>query len=123
MLAGLAADALVLVHFGFIVLVVAGGLPVLRWPRLAWVHLPIAAWGALIEFGGWICPLTPLELRLRAMAGQHGYTGDFVAHYLLPLIYPDQLTRSAQIASGLRVVAINLVVYGLLLRRLARRPR
>jgi hypothetical protein len=109
---GLAADALVLLHLAFIVFAVLGGLLAFRWPRAAWLHLPAVAWGALIEFNNWVCPLTPLEQRLRLAAGQSGYGGSFVEHYLLPLIYPDGLTPQFQIALGVFVLGINAVVYG-----------
>lgn len=111
------ADGVLLLHLSFIAFVVGGGLLVYRWPRLAWLHLPAALWGALIEFVGWICPLTPLENALRRQAGGSGYGGGFIEHYLLPLIYPGALTREIQIGLGLAVVAINAAVYGLLLRR------
>jgi hypothetical protein len=117
------ADAVVVVHALFVVFVVLGGLAVLRWPRLVWAHLPAAAWGALIEFAGWICPLTPLEKRLRLLAGEAAYEGGFIEHYLLPILYPPGLTRGTQVVLGLVVLAINLAVYGLLLRRWAARRR
>ncbi len=114
----LLADALVVGHLGFVFFVVAGALPALRWPRVAWIHLPCAIWGAGIELVGGVCPLTPLENRLRAAAGQNGYEGGFVEHYLLPILYPGGLTREIQVLLGVAVVLINVVVYGwLLLRR------
>jgi hypothetical protein len=109
---GLAADALVLLHLAFILFALLGGLLVHRWPRVAWLHVPAVAWGALIEFNHWICPLTPLEQRLRLAAGEGGYRGGFVEHYLLPLIYPDGLTPEVQIALGLSVLGVNVLVYG-----------
>ena len=118
-----AADLVVVAHAAFVLFVVFGGLLVLKWPRLAWVHLPAAAWGAAVEFGGWICPLTPLEQFLRAQAGEAAYSGDFVARYLLPVLYPDGLTRETQIVLGTAVSAINGVLYALAFRqRLRRRP-
>jgi len=116
----LAADSVVLVHFAFILFVVLGGLVVLRWPRFMWLHLPAAAWGAFIELTGRVCPLTPLENRLRIAAGENGYFGGFIEEYLIPIVYPDGLTRWVQISLGIGVVAINMVFYGLLI---ARRPR
>jgi hypothetical protein len=106
------ADLVLLVHAAFVLFVVLGGFAVLRWPRLAWIHLPAAAWGAVIEFAGWICPLTPLENRLRGLAGDAGYQGGFVEHYLLALLYPAALDRSIQVGLGLAVIAVNLVAYG-----------
>ena len=114
------ADLVVGVHALFVVFVVAGGLLGLRWPWVAAAHLPAAVWGALIEFRGWICPLTPLEKSLRASAGQAGYEGGFIDHYLLPVLYPAGLTQSVQLVLGSLVIAVNVVVYGLLLRRRAR---
>ena len=105
------ATAVVLVHMAFVAFVVAGGLLALRWPRVAWVHVPVALWGALIALGGWICPLTPLENRLRALGGDTPYTTGFLEHYLLPILYPVALTRGVQVATGLVVVAVNLLVY------------
>lgn len=116
-LLSLLADALVLAHLLFIVFVVAGGFLLLRWPRLAWLHLPAATWGAMVEFMGWICPLTPLENHFRQRAGEKAYRVDFVEHYVLPLIYPDRLTQADQLIFGTLVVAINLVAYALALGR------
>jgi Protein of Unknown function (DUF2784) len=111
------ADLVVGLHALFVLFVVAGGVLALRWPWAAAVHLPAAVWGALIEFQGWICPLTPLENSLRASAGQAGYSGGFIEHYLLPAIYPSALTRTMQLVLGLIVVGVNVVVYWLVLRR------
>ncbi|MBN1614679.1 MAG: DUF2784 domain-containing protein [Deltaproteobacteria bacterium] len=117
MLFGIAADMIVLLHLAFILFVVLGGGLVLKWRRLAWIHLPCVFWGAFIEFTGGICPLTPLENRLRRETGGGGYAGDFIGHYLLPLIYPDQLTAAIQTALGLAVLVLNGLVYGLLFIR------
>jgi hypothetical protein len=117
----LLADAIVVFHFLFIVFVVAGGLLVLRRPRLAWIHLPAVAWGAGIEFAGGICPLTPLENYLRRLGGESTYSGDFVMQYLLPVIYPENLTVTAQYILGALVIVINLIVYSMVIRRLYRR--
>jgi hypothetical protein len=107
----IAADLVVLLHFGFILFVVLGGFFALKWRRLAWLHVPAALWGALIEFSGWICPLTPLENLLRQAGGSRGYSSGFIEHYLLPLIYPAELTREIQLALGLGVVILNGLVY------------
>jgi len=120
MLPRLLADLLVLLHLAFALFVVLGGFLVLRRPRLAWLHLPAAAWGAGIEAAGWICPLTPLENDLRRAAGQAGYAAGFIEHYLLRVLYPEGLTRSDQLALAGLVLAINLIAYTLLLRRLRR---
>ena len=113
----LLADLLVLLHFAFVLFVVLGGLLVLRHPRLAWAHLPAAAWGATIEFTGWICPLTPWEQSLRRLGGQAGYTGGFVEYYVLPVLYPAGLTASIQLALGVFVVLANVAIYGVVLSR------
>ena len=116
----LAADLLVLLHLAFIVFVVLGGLLVWRWWRVVFVHLPAVIWAVLLEFNGWLCPLTPWEQQLRHAAGEGGYTGSFIAHYLLPLIYPAGLTRNAQLLLGAGALLVNLLIYGWLLWR--RRP-
>ncbi len=112
-----AADIVVLLHLAFILFVAAGGLLVLRWPRLAWMHVPAIIWGALIEFAGWICPLTPLENRLRAAAGEAAYAGGFIDRYIMPIVYPAGLTRGMQLGLGVAVIAVNLVIYGRLVIR------
>lgn len=117
----LLADAVVLLHGLFIVFAVAGGLLVLRWPRLAWLHLPAAVWGVLVELNHWMCPLTPLENRLRRAAGEAGYDGGFIEHYLIPLIYPAGLTPQVQLWLGGGVLLINLAVYLQVVRRARRR--
>ena len=115
------ADALAIVHFGFVLFVAFGALLVVKWPRVAWAHIPAAIWGAAIELGGWICPLTPLENRLRLLGGEAGYGGGFVENYLLALLYPEALTRGAQILLGVMVSIINLTAYALIARRRLRR--
>lgn len=111
------ADLLVVVHFLFIVFVVLGGFAALARPRIAWFHIPAAAWGAAIEFGGWICPLTPLEQHLRAAGGAAPWDGSFIQHYLVPVIYPAALTREVQWLLGTAVVVINALIYACLLAR------
>jgi hypothetical protein len=117
---GTLADVVVGLHFGFVLFVLLGGLLVLRWPRVAWFHLPAAVWGALIEFAGWVCPLTPLENRLRRASGTAEYGGGFVEHYLLPVLYPVGLTRGVQYILGATVVVVNLAVYWWVFRRVRR---
>jgi Protein of Unknown function (DUF2784) len=107
----LLADAVVLVHLGFVLFVVAGGLLVWRFRRFAWIHLPAAAWGAAIEFGGWVCPLTPLENWLRMRGGGTVFDEGFVEHYILPVLYPVGLTRTIQVVLGLLVVIVNVGLY------------
>ncbi|TVR67589.1 MAG: DUF2784 domain-containing protein [Gemmatimonadales bacterium] len=111
------ADITLVVHFGFILFVVLGGLLV-AWKRwIAWIHIPMALWGALITFIGWTCPLTPLENHLRRLGGEAGYTGGFIEHYLISVIYPQGIGEAGWIALGVGVVAINLLIYGWILRR------
>jgi hypothetical protein len=111
------ADFVLVLHAGFVAFVMLGGLLVLRWPRVAWVHLPVVAWGAGIEFAGGICPLTPLENHWRRLAGEAGYGGGFVEHYLLAALYPHGLTRTVQVALGLLVLGVNAALYARAWRR------
>lgn len=115
------ADILVLLHLLFVVFVVAGGFLLLRWPRLAWLQLPAAVWGATIEFSSGICPLTPLENRLRALGGEAGYSVSFVERYLTPILYPANLTVPTQFVLGGLVVVVNLIAYALAYRAWKRR--
>jgi hypothetical protein len=119
----LAADIVVLVHFGFILFVVGGGLLVLRWPKTAFVHVPCAVWGVVIILGGWICPLTPLEQHLRALAGSSGYSGGFIDHYVMLLIYPPGLTRTVQAVLGIIVLLANLCLYGWVFKQRAQKRK
>ena len=114
---GLLASLVVLLHVGFVTFIVVGGLLVWRSPRVAWVHLPGVAWGVGIEWSGAICPLTPLEIWLRHRAGQAGYRGDFIDHYVMPLLYPAGLTLEMQFGFGIAILLLNLLVYGWLLHR------
>jgi hypothetical protein len=114
----LLADLIVFIHFSFILFVIFGGFLVLKWRKLIWFHLPAAAWGALIEFAGWICPLTTLENRLRSVSGG-GYASSFIERYIIPVIYPPALTREIQVALGLAVILLNLFVYRKLVRKRA----
>jgi hypothetical protein len=118
----LLADALVMLHLGFVGFVVCGGLFVLwrRW--MVFAHLPAAAWGVFIEFTGRLCPLTPLENQLRQRAGDAAYTGDFVERYLMPVLYPPGLRRDVQIGLGLFALSVNVAVYLYAWRRARRRP-
>ena len=106
------ADLVVLVHSLFVLFVVFGGLVVLRWRRLAWLHLPAAVWGVAIELGGWLCPLTYLENYFRRLGGESGYSGTFIEQYLEPLLYPLGLTEQSQLFAGLVAFLINFAIYG-----------
>lgn len=113
----LLARVVVVIHLGFVVFVVLGGLIVMRRPRLAWLHIPAAAWGVAVEYAGWVCPLTPLESMLRERAGLPAYSGGFIGNHLLPLLYPANLTRGTQILLGTVALAVNAFVYVRLARR------
>jgi len=110
------ASGLVLLHLGFVGFVVAGGLLCLKWRRVIWVHIPAVIWGIAIELTGWICPLTPLENYLRQKAGEQTYATDFVFHYLMPILYPETLTRTLQLLMGLVVALINIAIYAYIIR-------
>jgi hypothetical protein len=116
------ADAVLVAHFAFVLFVVFGGLLVLKWPRAAWAHIPAAVWGSAIEFAGWICPLTPLENRLRELAGESIYRGDFIARYLMPVIYPEGLTRGVQVTLGAAALVFNAAIYFIVWRKARARP-
>ena len=105
------ADFVLVIHMLFIVFVVFGGLIVLKWYRIIWLHIPCVIWGALIEFFGWICPLTYLENYFRELGNANSYEGGFIQHYLIPIVYPSGLTTNIQILLGTGVIAINLIVY------------
>lgn len=117
------ADLILVSHLAFIVFVVAGGLLALRWGWLPLVHLPVAMWGLYVELSGGVCPLTPIENALRRAGGSAGYSGGFIEHYVVPVIYPAELSISLQfVLAGLLGVA-NLLVYSFVLWRRFRRPR
>lgn len=113
----LLADLVLLVHVAFVGFVLLGALLAVKWRFILWLHLPAVAWGALVEFAGWICPLTPLENWLRIQAGKPPYTGDFISSYFGSILYPASLTREIQIFFGFVVVTLNAVVYWWLWRR------
>lgn len=116
-----AADLVLLLHFAFVAFVVLGGVLALRWRRLAWVHVPVALYGAIVEVAGFVCPLTPLENTLRHRGGEMGYGGGFVEHYIVRVLYPAGLTRSIQDELGALVLAINILVYAIWYRQRAAR--
>jgi hypothetical protein len=121
MLARFLADVVVLVHLAFVLFVLFGGMLVARWPIAAWVHLPCAAYGAAIEIGQWICPLTPLENELRRRGGEAGYGGGFVEHYVLPVLYPSPLPADAMWVLAGILVSLNVIIYCTVLLRKHRR--
>lgn len=114
------ADVVLIVHFLFVLFVIFGGLLVIRWPRVAWVHVPVAIYGVVIEFLGFICPLTPLENSLRERGGEAGYSGGFIEHYITATIYPSGLTRRIQIVLGVGVLVLNVGIYAIVTRRARR---
>ncbi len=120
---GLLADAVVVLHALFVAFVVLGGLLAFRWPRVAWAQLACAAYGFLNEVVGWVCPLTPLENRFRALAGEPGYSGGFIRHYLLPLLYPEPFPPRLAALLAAVVVAVNAGIYAALVARARRRRR
>ncbi|HUF74726.1 MAG TPA: DUF2784 domain-containing protein [Longimicrobiales bacterium] len=114
------ATLVVLAHFAFILFVMFGGLLVLRWPRVVWLHIPCFLWGGWIEVRGGVCPLTPLENSLRRAAGESAYAGSFIEHYIVSIIYPTGLTRPVQLALAVGLVVLNAGIYALVLRRRSR---
>ena len=114
------ADVVLLIHMAFIAFVIIGGFFACRWRWLPWVHLPTVVWGAAIEFGGWICPLTPLENWLRQASGEAGYPSGFIEHYLIPIVYPVGFTPKIQMYLGLGVLLSNVIAYSLVWRNRSR---
>jgi len=114
------ADLVVVVHGLFVAFVMLGAFLALRWRRLVWLHVPALIWGILIEFAGWICPLTPLENSLRARAGETAYSGDFIQHYLIGALYPHGLTRTTQYVLGSIALIVNVIAYTLVIRKQSR---
>ncbi len=112
-----AADAIVMLHVAFVAFVVFGGVLLIRWRWLLWLHMPAVVWGVTIEFAGWICPLTPLENYLRQRGGAVQYQGEFIEHYIMPLLYPARLTRGIQALLGSLALALNVFVYWIALKR------
>lgn len=120
MLFSVLADVVLIIHLCFVLFVVLGGLAVLRWPRVAWLHLPTVLWGIYIELSGHVCPLTPLENSLRQRGGEPGYSGGFIEHYLTALLYPEGLSRTVQFVLSAAVIAVNVIIYWRVLKRLKR---
>ena len=122
MLTLLSADLIVLIHLGFILFVIFGGFLVLKWRKFIWLHAPAAMWGALIEFFGWTCPLTTLENDLRRINEGGTYSTGFIEHYIIPVIYPEELTRDFQIVLGIALIVLNLFVYTLIIKKWGLKP-
>jgi hypothetical protein len=118
-----AADLVVVLHFAFVLFAVSGALLVLKWRWCAWAHVPTVLWAALIEFAGWICPLTPLEVWLRERGGETGYRSGFVEHYIMPVLYPADLTRELQCVLGTGILLLNAGLYGWIVYRWIRGRR
>ena len=116
------ADLVLVFHAAFVAFAILGALLALRWRWLPWLHLPAVSWGAVIEFTGWVCPLTPLENSLRHAGGTPGYSGDFIEHYVFPVLYSTTLTRSDQIVFGVALLLVNVAMYGFVLHRSPRGP-
>ena len=114
---GFLAIVVVVAHLAFLVFVILGALLALRWKKAPWLHVPALVWGSFVELTGGICPLTPLENRLRRAAGESGYAGGFIEHYLLPIIYPAGLTYTMQIALGIALILGNVAIYVWIVRR------
>ena len=107
----LAADSVVVVHLAFILFVILGGLTLFKWPWMIWLHVPTAVWGALVELLGAPCPLTPLENHLRRVGNAEAYSGGFIDHYIMPIVYPPGLTRRTQVVLGVLILAVNFAIY------------
>jgi hypothetical protein len=122
MVYGLLADLVVALHLAFVLFAALGGLLALRWHWVPWLHLPAVAWGGFVEVTGRLCPLTPLENWLRGAAGGSQYEGDFIARYLMPIVYPPSLTREIQLALGALLVVVNVAIYATVWRRTGAGP-
>ncbi|MFZ2490898.1 MAG: DUF2784 domain-containing protein [Thermoanaerobaculia bacterium] len=111
------AELVLLAHFGFVLFAVFGGLLVLQSRRWAWIHVPAVIWASIVNLASWTCPLTPVEQAFRSAAGQAGYTGGFVEHYIGPLVYPGGMPRRLELVAAFSVVAWNVIVYATVLMR------
>jgi len=105
------ADLVVLAHFGFIVFVLLGGLLAFRWQWIPWLHVPALAWGGFVELTGRICPLTPLENSLRRAGGLTDYSQSFIERYVVPVVYPEELTQELQVLMGSFLIVLNILIY------------
>ena len=105
------ADLVVIIHLSFVAFVIAGGLLALKWRQFAYIHIPAVGWAVVVEIMGWVCPLTPVEIWLRENAGEKGYTTGFIEHYILPVLYPAELTRTVQLILGILLLSLNVAIY------------
>lgn len=117
MLSRVLAELVLLAHFAFVLFAVFGGLLVLKSRRWAWIHVPAVVWASIVNLASWTCPLTPVEQSFRNAAGQAGYTGGFIEHYIGPIVYPGGMPRRLELVAAFSVVAWNLLVYGMVLMR------
>jgi hypothetical protein len=115
------ADTVLVVHFSFIIFTLFGGLLALVGRTAIWFHIPVVLWSSVVNLAGWVCPLTPLENRLRELAGQAGYEGGFVEHYLMEVIYPGGMTRDLELTAGISVLVWNVLLYAYVLHRQRRK--
>ncbi len=122
MLYQIAAELVLILHLGFIGFVIAGGVAVRWWPRIAWLHAPLFVWGSVVNLAGWVCPLTPLENQLRRLAGESGYPGSFIEQYVAPVVYPAGMTSDLALAAGVSLLVWNVAVYAWAFRVRASRP-
>jgi hypothetical protein len=116
------AELVLVIHFCFVLFVVLGGLLVLRWPSVLWLHLPAFVWGILVQCFFWACPLTPLENWFRRLGGDAGYTGGFVEHYISLILYAN-VSREFQMSLGILLISVNILIYSLVIIRWRRRIR
>jgi len=104
------ANLILVFHFVFVVFSLLGAFLVL-WKRwLAWLHVPSVLWSSLVNLLSHVCPLTPLENRFRRLAGQAGYEGGFIQHYIAPLVYPGGMPRRMELVAGYSVLVWNVLL-------------
>ena len=117
------SQLIVLLHFAFILFVIFGAFLVLRWHKIAWIHIPFALWGMGVEYFNIICPLTPWENHFRQLAGSTVYESGFIEHYIIPLMYPEVLSRNLQFILGSIVLIINGLIYGIVICRALKKQK
>jgi len=117
------ADIVVIFHLSFVIFSVIGGVLALKWRKIIWIHIPVVIWAVVIEFAGFICPLTPLENNLRFRGGESGYESDFIEHYIFPVLYPEGLTHTMQVIIGIFVLTVNIVVYSIIIHKIRKKRK